>query len=111
MMVDIGKNVKIWTTRQIDLDTSTHLLIRQADGNFRFTPANGHTYTISGTDFTVSQFGSRVVGDLTSSPEPSFVGQKMSDIFFHRNRLGFIAGEAVVMSRAGEFFKFFLRQL
>ena len=91
------------------LDTSTmpHLLIRQADGNFRFTPANGHTYTISGTDFTVSQFGSRVAGDLTSAPEPSFVGQKISDIFFHRNRLGFISGEAVVMSRAGEFFKFF----
>ena len=31
----------------------------------------------------------------------------MSDIFFHRNRLGFISGESIVMSRAGEFFKFF----
>ena len=91
----------------IDVATLPHLLIRQADGNFRFTPANGHTYTISGTDFTVPEYGSRQVGDLTSSPEPSFVGQKMSDIFFHRNRLGFIAGESIVMSRAGEFFKFF----
>ncbi len=91
----------------LDVATLPHLLIRQADGNFRFTPANGHTYTISGIDFTVSEYGSRVVGDLTSAPEPSFVGQKMSDIFFHRNRLGFIAGEAIVMSRAGEFFKFF----
>ena len=48
-----------------------------------------------------------MAGDLTSSPEPSFVGQKISDIFFHRNRLGFISGEGIVMSRAGEFFKFF----
>ena len=99
MMVDIGKNVNNQDYKD-SLDTSTmpHLLIRQADGNFRFTPANGHTYTISGTDYTVSQYGSRVAGDLTSSPEPSFVGQKMSDIFFHRNRLGFISGESIVMS-------------
>ena len=91
------------------LDTATmpHVLIRQADGQFRFTPANGSTYTISGTQYTVPEYGSRVAGDLTSSPNPSFVDQKMSDIFFHRNRLGFISGESIVMSRAGEFFKFF----
>jgi len=91
----------------LDVSTMPHLLIRQADGNFRFVPANGSTYTISGTDFSVPEFGSRVAGDLVSAPEPSFVGQKISDIFFHRNRLGFISDESIVMSRAGEFFKFF----
>ena len=91
----------------LDSSTMPHLLIRQADGEFRFVPANGSTYTISGTDYTVPTYGSRSCGDTISAPEPSFIGQKMSDIFFHRNRLGFISDESIVMSRAGEFFMFF----
>ena len=91
----------------IDPTTMPHLLIRQADGQFRFTPADGSTYTISGTDYSVPEFGSRVAGDAVSAPDPSFIGSKMSDIFFHRNRLGFLSGEAVIMSRASQFFKFF----
>jgi len=101
------ETVKPALKNSIDSATLPHLLIRQADGNFRFTPADGSTYTISGTQFDVPSYGDRTCGDLVSAPEPSFIGQKMADIFFHRNRLGFISGEAVVMSRAGEFFKFF----
>ena len=94
---------------QNDFDTATmpHLLARQADGEFRFCESDGDTYTLSGTDYTLPLYGSRTVGDTVSAPEPSFIGQKISDIFFHRNRLGFIAGESIVMSRAGEFFQFF----
>ena len=94
---------------QNDIDTATmpHLLARQANGEFRFCEADGDTYTITGTDYVLPLYGSRSVGDATSAPEPSFVGQKMADIFFHRNRLGFISDESIVMSRAGEFFEFF----
>ena len=84
-----------------------HLLIRTADGNFRFTPADGSTYTVSGTQFDVQEYGPRVAGDLESAPDPSFVGRKINDIFFFRNRLGFISDEEVNMSRSAEFFKFY----
>ena len=66
-----------------------HILIRTADGNFRFTQVDGSTYTISGTDYNVPAFGQRNVGDTTSVPNPTFIGRKINDIFFHRNRLGF----------------------
>ena len=95
------------TKDKLDNSTMPHVLIRQADGQFRFTPCNGATYTISGTDFTVPSYGDRLVGDETSAPNPSFVGFKISDIFFHRNRLGFLSDETVVLSRAGEFFQFY----
>ena len=49
----------------------------------------------------------RVCGDLNSAPDPSFIGKKLNDIFFHRNRLGLLADENVIMSRSGEFFQFF----
>ena len=95
------------TKDSLDVSTMPHVLIRQADGNFRFTPCNGSTYTISGTDYSVPNWGGRVVGDELSSPNPSFVDSKIADIYFHRNRLGFLSDENVIMSRAGEFFKFY----
>ena len=72
--------------------TMPHVLIREANGTFTFKQ---------------QPWEGRQVGDLDSAPFPSFTGKKISDIFFHRNRLGFISDENVVMSRAGDFFNFF----
>lgn len=62
-----------------------------------------------GGSFTMSQvnWNTRLIGDDNSAPFPSFVGKKIQDVFFHRNRLGFIADENVIFSRAGDFFNFF----
>ena len=92
---------------KLDPDTMPHVLIRSADGNFRFTQVDGSSYTISSTSYDVPSWGDRVVGDLDSSPDPSFVGTKIKDIYFHRNRLGFLADENVILSRSGEIFEFF----
>lgn len=73
--------------------TMPHALIRQADGTFSFERID---------------WDERKVGDLESNPMPSFVGQKINDIFFHRNRLGFVAGENLIFSKAGSFFDFFI---
>jgi hypothetical protein len=92
---------------KFNYDTMPHVLIRQADGNFRFARVDGDTYTISGTDFTLPKWGERVVGDLVSSPNPSFIGQKINNVFFFRNRLGFLAADNVILSTVSEFFNFF----
>ena len=91
----------------LDSSTMPILLIRTADGNFRLTEADGSSYTVSGTTFSVPAWGTRTVGDENSSPVPSFVGTKVRDMFFHRNRLGFLSDENVIMTRNGEFFEFF----
>ena len=92
---------------KFDSATMPHLLLRTADGNFQFTPADGHTYDIGGTDYTVPLWGERQAGGTTTNPDPSFIGEAINDIFFFKNRLGFLAGEKVIMSEAGEFFSFF----
>ena len=94
-------------TYRLDYDKMPLLLIRTADGAFRLTQADGSTYTISGTDYTVPAWGDRLVGDLDSAPNPSFVDTKINDIFFFNNRLGVIADENVILSRSSEFFEFF----
>jgi hypothetical protein len=95
------------TVIEIDETKMPHVLIRTADGNFRFSQCDDSSYTISGTSYDVPVWGNRVAGDLTSAPDPSFIGRKINEIFFHRNRLGFLADENIVMSRSGEFFQFF----
>lgn len=78
----------------IDLNATTmpHLLVREADGTFTFKKAT---------------WDARVVGDTTTVPNPSFVGTKIRDIFFSRNRFAVAADENVVFTRSGEYFSFF----
>ncbi len=49
----------------------------------------------------------RTVGDLESAPFPSFVGSTINNLFFYKNRLGFLSGENVSFSAAGDYFRFF----
>ena len=95
------------TKTTLDNTTMPHILIRTADGNFRFTQVDGSSYTISSTSYDVPTWGTRICGDIDSVPDPTFIGRKLNDIFFHRNRLGFLADENVIMSRSGEFYEFF----
>ena len=76
----------------LDSSTLPHQLISNADGSFTFMNV---------------PYLDRVVGDDDSNPLPSFIGKKVADVFFHRNRLGFIADENVIFSRAGLFFDLF----
>ena len=94
-------------TFKFDYATMPHVLVRQADGNFRFAKVDGDTYTISSVDYVLPKWGERTVGDAVSAPDPSFIGNKINNVFFFRNRLGFLAGDNVILSRVSEFFNFF----
>jgi len=96
---------------KFNYDTMPHVLIRQADGNFRFARVDGDSYNVtiggSTTSYTLPKWGERTVGDLDSAPDPSFIGSTMNNVFFFRNRLGFLADDNVILSRVSEFFNFF----
>jgi len=66
--------------------------------------ANGGTSSEVAT-FTVKQFtyADRRVGDTTTNPMPSFVGQRINKVLFFRNRLALLSGENVILSRPGTF--------
>ena len=49
----------------------------------------------------------RTAGSIDTNPDPSFVGKTIKDIFFYKNRLGFITDDTVVLSEAGEYFNFY----
>jgi len=102
--------------------TFDHTSGTAVDGTFTITKvdANTFTYTAAGTlttngnvkfginnAYTLPKWGERVVGDLESSPNPSFISNKINNVFFFRNRLGFLAGDNVILSTVSDFFNFF----
>ena len=96
---------------KFNYDTMPHVLIRQADGDFRFARVDGDSYnvTVDGvtTSYTLPKWGERIVGDTISAPDPSFIGNKINNVFFFRNRLGFLAADNVILSTVSDFFNFF----
>lgn len=72
--------------------TMPHAIIRNADG----------TFTFKAMDWT-----HRAAGDDDTNPYPSFIDQQINDVFFFRNRLGFLSGENVILSESGAYFSFF----
>ncbi len=53
--------------------------------------------------FVISEinFAKRTAGDDISNPNPSFVGREITNMFFFKNRLGFLSGDNVIFSEAG----------
>jgi len=49
------------------------------------------------------KYADRAVGDETTNPLPTFVGKPINKVIFFRNRLAFLSGENVVLSRPGTF--------
>lgn len=51
----------------------------------------------------------REVGDDDTNAAPSFVNTTISKTFFHNNRLGFLSGDNVILSEAGDYINFWSR--
>ena len=62
----------------------------------------------AGVVFTMKRvdWQTRQAGDDTTNKQPSFIGQKLTEIFFFRNRLCFTSGENLIMSGTGNLFDF-----
>ena len=89
----------------LDPDTMPHALVNNRNGTFTFKRLDKTTADADNND---NYWKYREVGDDVTNPFPSFNGLEISKIFFHRNRLGLIADEQVVMSRPGDYFNFFI---
>ena len=89
---------------EIDAATMPHVLVR------RFDDGSG---TITGTPnakyFSFEEFdwADRTVGDTDTNTDPTFIGTKIRDAFFFRDRFGLLTPTSVVMSAQGEYGNFY----
>ncbi|WP_448955723.1 phage nozzle protein [Labrys neptuniae] len=86
------ESAKAGEVRSLLATTMPHSLVREANGTFTFK---------------ANTWDARKAGDLKSCPMPSCVGRTINDVFFHKNRLGFLSDENVILSGSGSFFNLF----
>lgn len=72
--------------------TMPHILVRNSDGTWVFKE---------------HEWGFREVGSAESNPHPSFVGEKINDIFPYTNRLGFLTSGNIIFSEANVYENFY----
>ena len=86
---DIGYGVKVSINA-----TTMPLQLKPDDATFE-------NWTLDTTTW-----GNRTAGDDDTNPAPTFVGSKINDIFFFKNRLGLLTDNSIVFSEADEYFNF-----
>lgn len=111
----VGKGRWVETTagglnNNYDFDTMPLILIRRPDNQFDLKRADGvdpSSNVHADVKYEDFKFAPRQVGDALTNPNPSFVGLKITDIAFFKNRLVFISGENVILSESAQYFNFF----
>ena len=88
-----------------DPATMPHALINNRNGTFTFAKLDLSFGTAQGNQ---NYWKDREVGDNESNPFPTILGKQITEMFFHRNRLGLIAEEQIVMSQPGQYFNLFI---
>lgn len=89
---------------KLNAATMPHQIVPIAGQPLKFQLRQAYTGTYGTSTFKT--WGERGAGDTDSNPNPAFVGKPINGVFFHENRLGFLAGENVVLSEAGEYLNF-----
>ena len=102
---------------KLDATTMPHQLVRNFYTSGTYYGLNASTNDLVYFDFTTAEYSARKAGDDTTNPFPSFAqydpltyssgAYTIRDVFFHRNRLGFISDENVIFSQAGDYNNFF----
>ena len=76
---------------KFDATTMPHVLVRESNGTFTFKKFD---------------WSARVAGDVTTAPNPSFVGSTIQNVNLFRNRLALLADENVILSAADSYDRF-----
>jgi hypothetical protein len=114
-------NIKVKITGDVENQFSSYYVQSTTEGTWKEIAGDNQAVSVdastmphkavrtSENTFTVSSITwlEKTIGDANSAPNPSFIGDYINDTFFFQNRLGFLSGENVILSRAGDFFNFF----
>ena len=88
----------------IDPTTMPHVIIREANGTFTFRALDKASVPSDSSLY----WKERQVGDDTSNPFPTCIGNTITGISFFRNRLVLLSEQNVICSQPGDFFNLFV---
>ena len=85
--------------------TASNVVSNTAGDSFTINTVN--TAPLEGDANRLNYWKYREVGDITTNPMPSFVGNVIDAIAFYKNRIVFSSRQNVICSQAGDYFNFF----
>ena len=94
---------------KFDVDTMPLQLTRVLPGTFAINGGSATSYSNGAFRFAYPPWDDRDVGDDLTNPKPSFVDHTINKLFFFRNRIGFLSGENVILSRVNDFHNFWAK--
>jgi hypothetical protein len=90
------ETAQVGLDNNFDVDTMPHALVKTIPGH----PAPGFT-------FQPNTWTARQAGDADSALDPSFIGNTIEAVTFHKGRLMLVSGENVIASERGDLFNFY----
>ncbi len=98
---NIGSNTFGIGTWKEDMKDGMSWKINAATMPHQLVKVNSTTYK-----FQEASWANKTVGDENSDVAPSFIGHPIRDVFHHKSRLGFLAGENVILSEVDNAYNF-----
>jgi len=98
---------------RIDSSTMPHVLYRLTLDSWEFNTYQGVDSSNPSAPVldSKSKWTERKAGGLDPIDDPSFLGNCITNIFFHKNRLGFITSDSVILSMTGDYGSFFVQTI
>jgi hypothetical protein len=105
------RNLTDGSSGTISSNTTESIVVAALTGGVDNTFQAGDIISVDGTGryfvFERCPWDERAAGDLTNCPFPSFKDNRISDVVWYQNRLGFLSNENVVFSEVGKLYHFF----
>ena len=87
--------------------TMPHVIVRKSLTEFVCTSYDYDEMIAAGIGGDDIGWKSKKAGDDVTLENPSFIGKQIVNIFFHKNRLGFLTKESIILSETADYGNFF----
>jgi hypothetical protein len=90
----------------LDPESMPHVLYRLGDGTFKF---DEYKKVVDGIITPEIAWGERNTGGEDPLDDPSFLGKAITNLFFFKNRMGFITDSNIILSQTGAYGDYFVQ--
>lgn len=99
----VAPNIKT----ELNISTMPHVIVRKDLSTFICSAYDETSLTAAGLSAEDVGWKTKVAGDDLTIQNPSFIGKEIINIFFHKNRLGFLTKDSIALSETGNYGNYF----
>lgn len=92
---------------ELNPDTMPHVIVRKTLTEFVCSSYDYDDLIAAGVGGDDIGWKHKQAGDEVTLENPSFIGKQIVNIFFHKNRLGFLTKESIILSETADYGNFF----